>query len=326
MGGSERVVGKALQDGYREKVKLATKLSPMSLKSADEFAHYFNSQLERLQTDKIDYYLLHGMNKKSWQQMKDWKAIQFVEKKIAEGKVGYLGFSFHDDYEVFKEIIDGYDNWTFCQIQYNFMDVDFQAGTRGLKYAADKGLAVVVMEPLRGGKLTGQLPEAVARVWTSTPQKRTPAEWGLLWVWNHPEVSVVLSGMSNMEQVVENIKTAEQSGPNTLTADELALIDRVREVYKSLIPVPCTSCEYCMPCPNGVAIPQIFSLYNDAIMYNNPDRSRMFYQGRFGFKKEQQADNCIECGECIEACPQEIPITDWLKKAHELLGPESKSK
>jgi len=317
----ERIVGRALQDGYRERMKLATKLPARLVESARDFNRFFNEQLERLQTGKIDFYLLHGLNGQSWSKVRDLGVLRWAEGKIADGQIDYLGFSFHDDYKVFKEIVDAYDNWTLCQIQYNYMDVTYQAGTRGLKYAAAKGLAVVVMEPLRGGRLAKTPPEQVAKVWAGTAHKRTPAEWGLLWVWNHPEVSVALSGMSAMEQVVENVAVADCSGPGTLPANELALINRVRKAYRGLNPVPCTSCGYCMPCSSGVEIPSIFQMYNDAMMWDDPRTGRFRYRGPGGLNEEQRADQCTDCGECVEACPQDIPIPEWLEKAHALLGP-----
>jgi len=319
-GQSERIVGQALKDGYRERMKLATKLPARLVESASDFDRFLNEQLERLQT-KIDFYLLHGLNSRNWSKVRDLGVLGWAEGAMADGRFDYLGFSFHDELDVFKEIVDAYDNWTLCQIQYNYMDVDYQAGHRGLEYAADKGLAVVVMEPLRGGRLAKELPEQVAKVWASAAQKRTPAEWGLLWVWNHSEVSVTLSGMSTMEQVVENVAVADRSRPGILTAEELALYDRVREAYRRLSPIPCTNCGYCMPCPNGVEISGIFQIYNEAIMYDDPQRGRFRYSGPMGLKKEQHADQCKECEECVEACPQEIPIPEWLKKAHTLLGP-----
>jgi predicted aldo/keto reductase-like oxidoreductase len=320
MGQSERVVGRALRDGYRERMKLATKMPVRMVESASDFNRYFNEQLERLQCNKVDFYLLHGLNGRSWAKVRDLGVLRWAEDKMAKGHFDYLGFSFHDDYEAFKGIVDGYDNWTLCQIQYNYMDINYQAGTEGLKYAAQKGLAVVVMEPLRGGRLT-KPPDSVANLWESAAQKRTPAKWGLLWVWNQPEVSLALSGMSTMEQVMENVATAGGSGPGILTADELALIDLVREEYKKLSPIPCTKCGYCLPCPNGVEIPTIFELYNEAVIYNDARTARFRYRGPNGLKEEQRADQCIECEECVDACPQQIPIPEWLKKAHSLLGP-----
>ena len=321
VGNSERVVGKALKDGYRQKVKLATKLAPWLLKSGDDFDRFFNNQLERLQTDKIDFYLLHGLNRHFWKQMQEWKAVRWVEDKITAGQVGYLGFSFHDDYDVFKQIVDAYDNWTFCQIMYNYMDVDNQAGRRGLKYAAGKGLAVVIMEPIRGGSLAKEPPELVAKVWQTFSIDRSLAEWALQWVWNHPEVSIVLSGMSTMQQVIENLASAEHSGPGKLTKDELSLIDKVRKAYRGYSPVPCTECGYCLPCPNGVEIPTIFRIFNEASMYDDFNFPQFIYMGAVpaGLKEDQRADNCQECLECVEKCPQQIAIPDWLKKAHEKL-------
>lgn len=321
-GKSEGIIAKALQDGYRERVRVATKLPARIVESEKDFDRYFNEQLGRLQTEKLDFYLLHGLNAESWHKLRDFGIIRWVEKKMAEGKFSHLGFSFHDDFEVFKEIIDAYDNWTLCQIQYNFMDENYQAGRRGVEYAAGKGLAIVVMEPLRGGKLARKPPEAVAKIWETAKEKRSPVEWALSWVWNQPEISVVLSGMSTMEQVVQNVEIAGRSSPGMLTAENLDLIARVREAYRGLIPVPCTGCGYCMPCPNGVEIPHIFQIYNDSIMYDDVQTGKMFYQSGMMLQPEQLADQCMECGECLDACPQSVPIPDWLKKVHELLGAE----
>ncbi len=321
-GYSERLVGRALKDGYRERIKVATKLPAWLVESAQDFDRYFNEQLERLETEKIDFYLLHSLNGQCWPKVRDLGILSWAEDKMAQGKFEHLGFSFHDDYGVFKEIVDAYDNWTLAQIQYNYVDVDYQAGYRGLEYAADKGLAVVIMEPLRGGRLAKEPPASVARVWGTAPQKRTPTAMALLWVWNHPEVSVALSGMSTMEQVKENIATAEHSRANNLTSDELSLIERVREAYNELSPIPCTGCGYCTPCPNSVAIPKIFQLYNEAIMYDDLQMKRSQYNHPNVLKEEQRADQCLECNVCLEACPQKIPIPEWLKKADELFKPE----
>ena len=321
-GQSERVIARALQDGYREKTKVATKLPPGNVESAQDFDRYFNEQLERLQTEKIDFYLLHGLNKKNWPKVRDFGILSWAENKMAQGKFEHLGFSFHDNYETFKEIVDAYDNWVLAQIQYNYMNVDFQAGRRGLEYATGKGLAAIVMEPLLGGRLGKQPPAPVVRILETAPQKRTAAEWAFLWVWNQPEVSVTLSGMSTMKQVKENIATADHSGANSLTTDDLALIERVREAYTELSPIPCTSCGYCMPCPNGVEISRIFQIYNEAIIYNDLQTAQFIYQNFAAMKGKQRADQCLECNECLEACPQEIPIPEWLKKAHELLKPK----
>ena len=319
MGKSEPIIAKALENGYREKVRIATKLPVRIVESADKFDDYLNEQMERLKTKKLDFYLLHGLNGEIWPIVRDWGILDWADKKIAEGKFSHFGFSFHDDYEVFKDIIDSYDNWTMCQIQYNYMDKDYQAGRRGVEYAAEKGLAIVVMEPLRGGSLTQETPESVTKIWNEAPVKCSPAEWGLMWVWNQPEITMALSGMSTMEQVVENTEIAGRVEPGLLTTEELDIIDRVGEAYRSLRPIPCTGCTYCMPCPNGVEIPQIFQIYNDAMMYNNMQMGRFRYQMTDILKEEQRGDQCIECGQCLEACPQSISIPDWLKKAHEEL-------
>ena len=316
-GHSEPFLALVLQNGYRKKVKLATKLPSWLIESPGDFDRYFTEQLERLQTDHIDFYLLHGLNKDYWTNLRQMGVLEWVESKMAKGHISHLGFSFHDSFDVFKEIVDAYDNWTFCQIQYNYMDVDYQAGKRGLKYAAEKGLGVVIMEPLRGGQLTKNPPQPVAKLWATAPRKRTPADWGLQWVWNQPEVSVVLSGMSTMQHVAENIASADRSGVGTLSKDELALIDRVRDAYCKLTPIPCTSCRYCMPCPNGVNIPRILEIYNDATMYNDNRAARIAYQW---VEEQQRADLCIECRQCEDLCPQDLPIAEWLKKAHALLG------
>ena len=217
--------------------------------------------------------------------------------------------------------MDAYDNCALAQIQYNYMDTEYQAGTKGLKYAAEKGLAVVIMEPLRGGRLSKEPPKQVAKLWETAPKERSPADWALQWLWNQPEVSVVLSGMSTMQHVIENVDSAEQSGVGIHTDEDLAFIEKVNEAYQGLSPIPCTSCGYCMPCPNGVEISRIFELYNDAIMYEESRTPRYLYRGPTGLKEEQRADQCIECGECEEACPQDIPVAEWLKKVHEMLGP-----
>ena len=319
-GTSEVFLGRALQDGYRERVKLATKLPSWLIKAPEDLDRYLNEQLERLQTDHIDFYLLYGLNEKNWPKLRDVNVLRWAEGAMADGRIHHLGFSFHDRYEVFQEIVDAYDRWTFCQIMYNYMDEEHQAGTRGLEYAADKGLAVVVMEPIRGGLLAKTVPQPIQELWDTVPHKRTPADWALQWVWNHPKVSVVLSGMSTMEHVRQNVVSASQSGPGALTEDELALVARVQDKYRDLCPIPCTDCKYCLPCPSGVNIPRIFEIYNEAMIYNDLRGGRM----RYGWLEEgERANLCTECGQCLELCPQQIEIPEWLAKAHELLCQES---
>ncbi len=312
-GTSEGVVGRALQQGYRQRVKLATKLPCWLVKTADDFDRYLDEQLRRLQTDYIDFYLLHSLDAESWHSMRDLKVLDWAEKARASGRFHYLGFSFHDRYEAFQEIVDAYDAWTFCQIQYNYMDEENQAGTKGLQYAASKGLAVVVMEPIRGGALA-RPPQQVQALFDSAEHKGSPSEWALQWVWNHAEVSLALSGMSAMAQVQENVAAADRSGVGKLTPAELALIARVRDAYRALMPIPCTDCQYCMPCPNNVDIPRNFHLYNESVMYGDPHELHWQYGN---IPEAQRASACQECGECEEKCPQQIPIQEWLKKVHQ---------
>jgi uncharacterized protein len=308
-GMSEVIVEKALRDGYREKVKVATKLPCPEVHTAEDFDRLLNEQLGRL-NNKIDFYLLHGLNKVEWAKVRDLGVMKWAERQLAEGRIGHLGFSFHDNYDVFKEIIDAYDNWTLAQIQYNYMDELTQAGTKGLEYAYKKGLAVVVMEPIRGGRLS-RPPEKVAKMWAGAPVQRTPAEWALRWVWNHPEVATVLSGMGSMQQVIENVASAEHSQPHNLTVDEVALVNSVRDAYLAN-GISCTTCRYCMPCPNGVEIPRIFSFYNEAMIYGDAVRPRREYTR---MKPEQRADNCTKCEQCVDKCPQQLAIPELLEKA-----------
>ena len=314
-GNSEPFVGRALQDGYRDEVRLATKLPSWKIEEREDFDRYLNEQLERLQTGHIDFYLLHALKESSWHKLRDLNVFDWAERAIADGRIGHLGFSFHDDYEVFKEIVDAYD-WTFCQIQYNYMDIDNQAGTKGLKYAASQGLAVVIMEPLLGGKLVDP-PESVQEIWDQTQSTRSPADWALQWLWHQPEVSVVLSGMSTMDHVVENVASADRSKVGILTEEELSVIDQVREKYEELCPIPCTQCGYCMPCPNEVDIPRNFDVYNQLAMYDDDEWAEWAYND---IPEESRANACVACLECEDKCPQSIPISDWMVHVHEVLA------
>lgn len=325
---SERFLGRALKSGHREKVKLATKLFPPYVETAADFDRLLDEQLTRLQTDHVDVYLLHGINRRWWPKVRDLGVLDWAERAIADGRVGCLGFSFHDDYPVFEEIVDAHDDWAMCQIQYNYMNGDDQAGARGLKYAASKGLAVVIMGPLLGGRLA-QTPRSVQEVWDASPNQRTTPDWGLQWLWNQPEISLVLSGMSSMQQVEENVASADRSGVRVLTDDDLAWIARARKAYQELGAIPCTGCTYCMPCPNGVDIPYNFKLYNDGLMYENPRSARWWYQfmAREDFEGDfhqvkGQAALCVQCGACEAKCPQRIPISEWMPIVRQVLGHE----
>ena len=312
-GNSEKFLGHALKDGYREKVKIATKLPSWIVNESKDFDSLLDDQLKRLQTETIDVYLLHGLNHTQWPKLRDLGVLEWAEKARQDGRIRHLGFSFHDSVEVFKEIVDAYDSWEVCQTQYNYMDIEFQAGVEGLRYAADRGLATVLMEPLRGGQLTKRPPDVIASMLEATSTKRSQADWALQWIWNQPEVSVILSGMTMMEHVEENIESAQKATIDAMTASQLQLIDDIRVEYLKTTPISCTSCQYCIPCPEGVQIFQIFELYNDGQRYKDDVRPRMVYKNFLGGK---QADACAECHECEDVCPQEIPIVEWLKTCH----------
>ncbi len=314
-GNSERFLGRALQDGYRQRIHLATKLPSWLVKTADDFDRLLNEQLGKLQTDHIDCYLLHGLGAERWRDLDRLGVLRWAESAIADGRIRHLGFSFHDTFEAFQEIVDAYEGWALCQIQYNYMDVENQAGTRGLKYAASKGLAVVVMEPLLGGRLV-KAPPAVQRFWDTAETRRAPADWALQWLWSQPEVSVVLSGMSTMQQVQENVASASQLAP--LNSAEMRLVEQVRAAYKDLSVVPCTRCEYCLPCPTGLNIPRLFDLLNSAVMYDAFDEMRRVY--RQWVPEDQRAGKCAACQECESKCPQHIAISEWMPRVHQVLG------
>jgi len=321
-GESEKVLGKALLDGYREKVKIATKLTPFMLSKAEDMEKMLNTSLRKLQTDHIDYYLLHGLEEEFWKKLQGFGALKFLEKAKANGKIVNMGFSFHGSIKTFKAIVDAND-WAMCQIQYNFLDEKTQAGTEGLNYAASKNLAVMVMEPLRGGALTGKLPNEVKQFYDNAKIQRSPAEWGLRWVWNHPEVTVVLSGMNDEKHIAENIKAADNAFPGAMKADELNTIKNVAESYRHLMKVQCTGCEYCMPCPQGVNISANFRIYNDYCMFGEEQQSRAMYGMMLmgGFTgKNADASLCKECKQCMERCPQHIAIHEQLKSVSKNLG------
>ena len=314
-GHSEAFVGRALSNGYREKVYLATKLPVWLCDTYEDFEKYLDEQLIRLNTDYIDFYLLHSLNEKSWNNILDLKIFDFVEEAKAKGKIKYIGFSFHDELPVFKTIVDSY-NWDFCQIQLNYMDINYQAGLEGYNYALDKDISVVVMEPIKGGKLAGA-PKEIKQIWDKSKIKRSPAKWALDWLYNFPDVSVVLSGMSTMEHVIENVETASGAKSNSLSEEELSLVHEVSEVYKTNIKVGCTSCEYCLPCPEGVAIPSIFDMYNNVYVYGIKENSQERYENLI--KAEKDSSRCVECGICEGLCPQHLEIIQDLKDSHKVL-------
>lgn len=309
-GKSEVLVGKALKEGYRQRVRIATKLPIWLIHSENDPERYFKEQLERLNTDHIDFYLLHALDKTRWETVLRCKVLEWAERAQRKGDIGYLGFSFHDDVLTFKRIIDAYP-WTFCQMQYNYLDVDFQAGKEGLRYAASKGLAVVVMEPLKGGYLA-RVPEEASSHFAQVNPQRSPAAWALLWLWNQKEVTTVLSGMNTMRDVQENVSLADSAKEGMLTEEELQAFEDVRRIFKRAAPIPCTTCHYCVPCPQGVNIPMLFGLYNRVAQFGDRVGAERTY---FAFLKEtERPGSCSECGTCEEKCPQKVPIREWLEK------------
>jgi predicted aldo/keto reductase-like oxidoreductase len=313
-GQSEPFVGEALSGGWRERVNLATKLPVFLVKTGDDFERYLEEQLRRLQTDHIDFYLLHGLTGESFDRMRDLGILESMDAARADGRVRHAAFSFHGEAADFTRIIDAYD-WAFGQIQYNYLDVDYQAGHAGLRYAADHGVGVVVMEPLKGGKLASNLPPEVLDIFKRSPVERTPADWALRFVWDEPGVSLALSGMSTMEQVVENLAIAGQATAGALTADERALFDEARSVIRSKVKADCTACRYCQPCPCGVEIPNVLASLNAATVWGDPNPWLTGYtQVKVG------ASRCSECGQCEDICPQGLPIRDLMREAAELFG------
>jgi predicted aldo/keto reductase-like oxidoreductase len=340
-GSSEIIVGKALEEGYREKVHLTTKLPMWLVKKREDFDKFLNEQIGRLHTNP-DIYLFHGLNKERLERIKNLNLIEKMEEARDNGLFQYIGFSFHDGFDVFQEIIDYY-NWDCCQIQYNYVDINNQAGTKGLEYAGRKIIAVIIMEPIRGGKLA--IPDdkldvrpEIKKILEKSKVKRTMADWALQFVWNHPEVSVVLSGMSTMQHVIENIESVNKSGINILTEDELQTISELRDGFNQYNVVSCTRCGYCMPCPNGVSIPFVFLLLNEIFYWGERGRPRIsaFYDRLIktqeelerkkseGEEVEGAACLCIQCGECLDKCPQGIDIPVMLEKADEIFGKRKK--
>lgn len=330
-GRSEVILGKALQDGYREKVHLTTKLPIWLVKRQNQFERYFKRQIDRLQTNP-DIYFFHGLNKRRFKKVQDLNLIENMENARDSGIIKHIGFSFHDNFDVFKEIIDSYQ-WDCCQIQLNYLDINYQAGLKGLQYAGEKDIAVIIMEPIRGGKLA--IPDddleskpLIKNVLKNSSTQRTMADWALQFLWNQKHVSVVLSGMSTMQQVVENVESANNSGTNTLTEPELKTITDLRDAYSKYVVVPCTRCGYCIPCSNGVSIPSVLGVLNEIAYWG--DRARAVYnqmaktledldrRRESGEEVEGAATLCTQCEECLEKCPQQIEIPDMMEKANSI--------
>ena len=318
-GNSEPFVGKTLAEaGLRKKTHIATKLPAWEIREAADMERIFAEQCQRLHTDYLDFYLLHTLNRVYWKKLVACGALDFLARLKREGRVLHTGFSFHDDAPVFKEILDGWD-WDFCQIQYNFLDEEFQAGTAGFEHAVNKGVAVVIMEPLKGGALARPAPPDIRAIWDKAAPGRSPAAWGLRWLWDKAGVSTVLSGMSSLKDVEENCRTCDTAPPACLNEAERAAYVQAREVFTARNKVACTACAYCVPCPSGVSIPVIFRLYNDMALFGD-----LFYiatQYNNLAVAGAHAEACAECGQCVEQCPQRLPIPEKLREAHAALQP-----
>ena len=314
-GESEPFVGRALSGGWRERVNLATKLPQQLIKTREDMDRFLEQQLERLQTDHIDFYLVHGLNGESWDRMRDLGVSEFLDGARDRGLIRFPAFSFHGAKADFPRIIDEYDGWAFGQIQYNYMDTDYQAGYSGLRYAADKGVGVVVMEPLKGGRLAKDLPPQMQAVFDARPEGWSPAEWALRYVWNEPGVSLLLSGMNDVAQVAENLRVADDAEADALTADQLAVYDAARVAMRARMKADCSACRYCQPCPAGVAIPEVLATLNAAAMWDTTDP---WLTGWVSIKGKPDA--CTECGQCEDMCPQGLPIRELLRETARTFG------
>ena len=314
---SGRVLGKALQGGYREKVSIADKMPVWLAKSQEDLEKIFNEQLEYLQTDHIDMYLVHNAKAANWKLAKRLDLMSFLEKKKAEGKIGHIGFSIHDSLETFKEILDEYP-WEFCQLQLNFMDKDLQTGLQGLKCAAEKGIDVIIMEPLKGGRLTDKVPPAVQKLWDESGENMKPVEAAFKWLANMPEIKVILSGVSSIEQLRENIQVFSDENVSKLTDKQKDLITKVSDEYNRLIKYGCTWCNYCLPCPKRLDIPTLINYYNDWNVYEqNPSTVDEYINW---IPPGRHASDCIGCRECEEKCTQALPIADIMKEMARDMG------
>ncbi len=313
-GKSEPFLGSILsKNGYRNKVKLATKLPHWATKNKEEMDKILDEQLEKLQTDHIDYYLIHALDGPAWQKCKEKGVIEFLDGALASGKIINAGFSYHGSTEDFNTIVDEYD-WTFCQIQYNYLDTNYQAGRAGLEYAASKNLAIIIMEPLRGGNLAKNPPKEIQAIWDKSENKRTAVDWALRWIWNHPEVTSIISGMNHDDHVTENIKIASDSYSGSLSDYDLKIVEQASEKFRTIMKSACTGCQYCMPCPHGVNIPICLNTYNSYHAFKDKSAKFMYLLQNGGVTgKPALASQCTSCNICLEKCPQNLPIPTLLK-------------
>ena len=311
-GMAEVVIGDILkEDNLRDKIYIGSKLPVWKVKSYEDCEEVFENQLKKLKTDYFDIYLLHNMDYAHWELAKKYRVFDLFDKKIKEGKIKHIGFSFHGNVPLLKEIIDYY-KWEFCLIQHNYMDTDYQAGTEGLEYAYSKGLGVMIMEPLKGGQLAKKSPEPIQNIWDKCNSERTAAQWGLAYLFNKKEVSCVLSGMNSMEMLKENIETANMFPIGSLSDEEVSLYGEVKKEFEKLIKIPCTRCQYCLPCPFDVDIPSNIDSYNMGFMYNTIEHAKNFYNRAFFDPK--RSTNCTSCGACLPKCPQHLNIPEIMKR------------
>lgn len=312
--GSEEALGTFLAKGYRDKVNIATKLPHYYIKKEGDMERYFQEELKRLKTDHVEYYLMHMLNDiAAWERLTELGIREWIQEKKAQGQIESIGFSFHGGTENFIKVLNAYD-WDFCQIQYNYMDEHSQAGRRGLLCAAEKGIPVIIMEPLRGGRLVQGLPASAKKMIEQASPGRTAAEWGLKWLWNQPQVTVVLSGMNDTSQVEENVRIASEATAGSMTPEELEIIEKIKSEINKYVKIPCTGCGYCMPCPKGVDIPVAFQSYNTSYTDNYFQGLKAYFMCNALRTNHTGASNCIKCGKCKQHCPQEINIPEELTK------------
>lgn len=315
-GQSEPFVGRALEGGYRQKVSVATKLPSWLVEKHEDMDRILDHQLQRLRAQRIDFYLVHNINAGTWDPIRLNGLFDFLDRARRDGRIKHVGFSFHDRYELFEEVIDSYD-WEFAQIQFNYLDLNYQAGVRGLRRAAERDLGLVIMEPLRGGFLTSYLPQEQVDFLASIRPDWSLADWALRWIWHYREIGVVLSGMSDMAQVRANLEIAKAAEP--LNDEEISALDKVREFFLERLKVNCTGCGYCLPCPEGVSIPKAFAHFNNYYLMDADEvraRAKYFYNAQLS--PQEKVSRCVACGRCEEKCPQHLPISEFMSEVKDL--------